>query len=225
MVMIREARRSVRSEAHEQAAEKREAILKAGLEAFFEHGFKGATIRDIGNRVGLNSASLYYYFPSKRAILLGVMLRGMEELIELARRVVQAAGDSPANQLLELLEAHVAFHGNRRKEAVVSEFELRLLPEEHKLQVIGLRDQYERMIRGILRTGIESGVFRTVDVDLVVRAMIWSCSSVVQWYRPRGRLTLQDIARYYTQLWVKVLLNPNLPPFVIDESPGKSAAS
>ena len=36
---------------------------------FAEKGFHGASTQDIANRLGINQAALYYYFPSKEAAL------------------------------------------------------------------------------------------------------------------------------------------------------------
>ncbi len=201
----------------EHAVETRQAILDAALDAFFEHGYQGATMRDIGRRVGLNSASLYYYFPSKEAILHHVMLRAMQELLHGAQQALAQAGHSPLERLQAVLRTHITFHGSRRKEAIVGEMELRVLPPHLRQDVVALRDRYERMLRELLAQGIAAGAFRPVDVALTVRAMIWACSSVVQWYRPDGPLSLSTIADYYIRLWTTGLLAPELPPIQLPE--------
>ncbi|MGE5597576.1 MAG: TetR/AcrR family transcriptional regulator, partial [Hyphomicrobiales bacterium] len=50
-------------------AQTRNRILDAALELFASEGFDHTTIRMIGQRCGLRDGSLYYYFPSKEAIL------------------------------------------------------------------------------------------------------------------------------------------------------------
>jgi len=197
----------------------RKSVLDAGLDAFFEHGFEGSTIRDIARRVSLNSASLYYYFPSKHAILHAIMLRAMEDLLAEAKQAVEETGPAAVSRLCAVLLTHIRFHGTRRKEAIITEFELRLITPERRQEVVQLRDQYEDILRQLVHQGIREGAFRRVDVDLAVRAMIWSCSSVAQWYRPDGPLSLSEIARYYANLWITALLGADLPPVVLSERP------
>ncbi|MCY3412830.1 MAG: TetR/AcrR family transcriptional regulator [Candidatus Heimdallarchaeota archaeon] len=48
--------------------DKRQMILEAAGECFERFGYNKTTLKDIGERVGLNKASLYYYFKSKAEI-------------------------------------------------------------------------------------------------------------------------------------------------------------
>ncbi len=42
-------------------------ILSAALDAFYEKGFHGASVRDIARRVGVTVPALYYHYDSKEA--------------------------------------------------------------------------------------------------------------------------------------------------------------
>ena len=46
----------------------RERLLVAAREVFSEHGFKGATIREICSRAGVNVAAVNYHFKGKEAL-------------------------------------------------------------------------------------------------------------------------------------------------------------
>lgn len=60
----------------------RERILEAAAAVFVEHGYRGATIREICRRAGANVASINYYFGDKqslyRELLLGYPTRSFE---------------------------------------------------------------------------------------------------------------------------------------------------
>ena len=47
----------------------RQRILTCAANLFASKGFTEATIRELAEAVGLNAATIYYYFPSKNAIL------------------------------------------------------------------------------------------------------------------------------------------------------------
>ncbi len=47
----------------------RRRILSAALRLFSRNGFQGTSIRGLARSVGLTEASIYYHFPSKRAIV------------------------------------------------------------------------------------------------------------------------------------------------------------
>lgn len=50
------------------ARDKKDEIRKAAIECFARYGFEKTTMDDIGKLVGLNKASLYYYYKNKEAI-------------------------------------------------------------------------------------------------------------------------------------------------------------
>lgn len=53
--------------------ERRQRLLDAALEEFYEKGFSATRMEDIAARVGLSKGSLYLYFDSKEALLNGLV--------------------------------------------------------------------------------------------------------------------------------------------------------
>ncbi|MEA3113011.1 MAG: TetR/AcrR family transcriptional regulator, regulator of cefoperazone and chloramphenicol, partial [Caballeronia sp.] len=48
--------------------ETRLRIIEAAIESFGEHGFEGASTRDIAARAGVNAPALQYYFENKEGV-------------------------------------------------------------------------------------------------------------------------------------------------------------
>lgn len=48
-------------------------LIEASFSLFRVFGFRGTSIQDIANEVGITKASIYYYFPSKEEILIGAI--------------------------------------------------------------------------------------------------------------------------------------------------------
>ncbi len=61
-----------------QESTKKEDILKAAAHCFAQYGFAKTTMDDIGQMVGLNKASLYYYYKNKEAIFCEIILQEKE---------------------------------------------------------------------------------------------------------------------------------------------------
>lgn len=60
---------------------KRQQILQAASECFARFGYEKTTLEDIGKKLQLNKASLYYYFKNKEEIFVQVILQETEEFI------------------------------------------------------------------------------------------------------------------------------------------------
>lgn len=56
-------------------SEKKQEILEAAKKCFSRYGYEKATLDDIGKIVGLNKASLYYYYKSKEAIFTELIVK------------------------------------------------------------------------------------------------------------------------------------------------------
>jgi len=84
-----------------RGGETRARIVAAALKLFGEHGFEGASTRDIAKKAGVNAPALQYYFDSKEGVyfacvehIVARVWEHMSEVIDSAERVVKAkAGD------------------------------------------------------------------------------------------------------------------------------------
>ena len=76
----------------------REDILEAAAQVFRQKGFHGASMANIADAVNLQKASLYHHVSSKQEILLELLDRALELLLE---RISPIAGQSvPADERL-----------------------------------------------------------------------------------------------------------------------------
>jgi AcrR family transcriptional regulator len=62
----------------EAPATRRARILEAAIDLIGERGYYGFTVQELGKRCGLSNPGLLHYFPSKQALMLGLL----EELQE-----------------------------------------------------------------------------------------------------------------------------------------------
>jgi len=76
--------------------ERQEALLQAAYDLLAERGFEGLRTRDVAAKVGVNVATLHYYFPTKEKLIRGVVGYAMERF----RSTLKPAG-SPGEQLRE----------------------------------------------------------------------------------------------------------------------------
>jgi AcrR family transcriptional regulator len=121
--------RAAAQEAREGPAvrdDKRERILAAALAAFSEHGFDGATTREIAQRAGVNLGLIQYYFEGKENLWRAAVERAFGQI----RENVGAVVDDPA-VVDEAMRLRLLFRGWVRFVGHNPEF-VRLMHDEGK---------------------------------------------------------------------------------------------
>src|SRR2546427_12706095 len=80
--------------------DRRGALIRAAYHEIAERGFEGLRTREVAAGVGLNIATLHYYFPTKETLIQGVVDHAMERF----RTTLEPHG-SPGDQLRNHLRA------------------------------------------------------------------------------------------------------------------------
>ena len=169
-----------------------ERILGAALRLFGEKGFGGTGIREIASDAGVTTATLYHHAATKEDVLLTLMRRGMERLLEATGEMMPQLR-KPEQKLVVLVRLHIVVHGVHQLSAIVNDMELRALSEEHRALIVDKRDEYEAYWREAIADGISCGVFSVEDPKMTVFALLQMCTGVAHWYSPDGELPVADI--------------------------------
>lgn len=85
-------------------------ILDAAAALFYEKGFHGVGVDEIGKRVGISGPALYRHFNGKDEILATLFNEAMDELIS----ATAAVYDDPQQDLERLIRHHVEFSISHR---------------------------------------------------------------------------------------------------------------
>ncbi|MGV2984213.1 TetR/AcrR family transcriptional regulator [Microbacterium sp. AGC85] len=178
----------------------RASIENAALQAFYDRGYNGTSIRDIAAGAGTTAASLYHYFENKQDILFVLMRQTMHAALQTTREALVSAGTSPADQLDHLVRAWVKFHAERRVEARIGLSELNSLEHEGRLYIVGMRDEQEMMFRAVVNRGVALQEFSTAHPREAARAILNMGTVVATWFRPGGEMSADEIADIYADL-------------------------
>src|SRR5205814_4098167 len=80
--------------------DRRGALVRAAYNQIAEHGFEGLRTREVAGEVGVNIATLHYYFPTKEKLIEGVVEHAMRRF----QSTLEPHGTS-ADQLRNYLRA------------------------------------------------------------------------------------------------------------------------
>jgi TetR/AcrR family transcriptional repressor of nem operon len=81
----------------------RDRIIDAALALFYENGYHPTGLADICRRAGVNAGSLYYFFKTKRQVLLAVLDRYVELLRPAVMDPAFAGVDDPVERIFSVL--------------------------------------------------------------------------------------------------------------------------
>lgn len=73
---------------------RKEQILEAALHLFSTKGYMQTSIRDIATKIGVNVATIYYYFSNKEEILYAIIEKRTRRLIEKLREIQTQIADA-----------------------------------------------------------------------------------------------------------------------------------
>lgn len=208
------------------------SVRRAAVTLFARHGYAGTGIRDLGRQMGLTSAALYHYTGGKEELLAGIMRDALTELLRSAREAVRESED-PAVQLARLVAAHVGFSARNPLTSRVTDQEVRALSPTSHAELVRMRDDYESMYARILERGTRTGSFALTDVRLARLALLEMCNGVANWYRPGGRVEVDELQERYVEFTCRMvgttvlhrdeLGTPNPPVQLPSEPPVDSA--
>ena len=183
----------------------REAILDAAAQVIRKKGFHAASMADIADAVKLQKASLYHHIASKQEILLALLDRALAMLVtQIEPLAIRAA---PADEKLStMIHAYLQLMAENADLASVLLFEHRSLEPKQHARHIPNRDRFEALWQGVLDEGVKSGVFVCPDPALATRALLGILNWTLTWYRPKGNLSIEQIAHRYVDLLYKGIL-------------------
>lgn len=175
---------------------RRGEILFHARRLFEAKGFAGVDMADIHNSAGISRGGLYHHFPSKAAVLDGLVA---EEVKALARQVEKTA-DAPLETLLEAGSVHLgAASGVLSALAGEQELGLYLASLERALTRL-LAPVLARALGGHLRPGANAA--HVAELFLVVNAHVNARALLGDWDEAQARAfaatALTALAGFFT---------------------------
>ena len=156
--------------------DREEALVRAAFNQIAERGFEGLRTREVAAGVGLNIATLHYYFPTKEALIRGVVAHAMNRF-----RSTLAPHGSPADQLRNHLRAvRKLLRDEPEVGAVMGELALRSARDPAMARIMGEAFQaWQRTLRGLLQRAAGDGYLaRDLDYDDVAALIMATLTSM-----------------------------------------------
>lgn len=181
-----------------------ERILAAALHLFATHGFHGTGIREIAAAADVSTSNLYHYATNKEGILLQIMERSLNRLVDGASQIATAA-ESPRETIEQLVRMHVITHALSRESSSVVDDLVSVLEGEARDAVVRYRDKYESYFSDAIRGGVAIGEFSVPDESAARLGLLEMASGVARWFSANGRFTAPELAEIHVTLALALL--------------------
>jgi AcrR family transcriptional regulator len=188
---------------------RREEILRTAAEVFASEGLVRATVRDIANKAGILSGSLYHHFDSKESMIDELLSRFWKESIASYERAV-IEGSGPRDQLRRMLDEVVRAAETRAPEFLILHNDWHYLSQFDRFAYLDeSAARTEEIWVQVLQEGIRTGVFRAdLEPRIMYRTIMGAAVWVVQWYNPKGSLSIERIAEVQAEIFFSGICSP-----------------
>jgi AcrR family transcriptional regulator len=171
----------------------REEILKVAAELFHAQGYRGTSLEQVAEHFGVQRPAIYYYFPSKVAILieihnsaLGELTRHLDEICHL--------DVGPDEKLEMVIRGQVQIYAaNVSALAVFLENESELPPSEGR-HARKEKRRYSQALEQIYRDGVAQGLFVDLDARIVNNGLNGITGWMFRWFDPDGEYGPDEVA-------------------------------
>ena len=168
-------------------------LLDAAATLFAERGFRGTSLQEIADAMGVTRPALYYYVKNKEA-LAAELVHGLTEaaadrLAEIRALEGRSCGERIALYIRDNVE-RIVENQARFRFIERSEDELPTAVQEiHRAAKRRILDE----LSGLIADGVVAGELRPVDERIAAFALIGMTNWVAWWYRPDSGATGPEI--------------------------------
>jgi AcrR family transcriptional regulator len=175
-------------------------MLETARKLFWEKGYNATSIREIAISYGCRPANIYNFFSDKEEILFEVLREEMEQIIHPIKHLEQDDGSSPCEQLKFIIESHLKVTlSYRRSSGLLFDVALDSLSPTKRKAIIDFRDTYDRIIRKVIRRGIDTGYFPEVDVRLAGFMIASMITRTRIWFHPKKGVSVSELADFISK--------------------------
>jgi AcrR family transcriptional regulator len=175
-------------------------MLETARRLFWEKGYNATSMREIAISYGCRPANIYNFFSDKEEILFEVLREEMEQIINPIKHLEEDDGSSPIEQLKFIIESHLKVTLSYRRSAkLLFDVALDSLSPDKRKKIVDFRDTYDRIIRKVIRRGIDTGYLPEVDVRLAGFMIASMITRTRIWFHPKKGVSVSELTDFISK--------------------------
>jgi AcrR family transcriptional regulator len=210
--LIGKRRLAAGKDSRESYAVRRQEIAEAAVRVFNQHGYKGASLSAVATEMGVDRATLYYYFSSKEQMFDETVRAVIEGCDALVRRIA-ASAISPNKKLRELITSvMVGYAANYPMLFIYIREDLNHVSDKRSSWSADMRKlnrSIEQLFIDVIEEGHADGSFRRVGSSrTVARGILGMLNWTHRWYKPDRSEPAEEIGNVFAELVLSGLETP-----------------
>jgi AcrR family transcriptional regulator len=169
-----------------------QSVLDVAVAAFIDHGYDATSMGLLAGRLGLSKAAIYHHFPAKTELLRAALDQALDGL-EGVLTEDGATHGSAEERLSHVLRG--AVHVLVEKLPYVTLL-LRVRGNtEVERNALDRRREFDKAVTDLVVAARDDGTLRDdIDPRVTTRLLFGMINSIVEWYRPGGPETADQLA-------------------------------
>lgn len=169
-----------------------ESILRVAVEVFNRHGYDATSMGVLADSLGITKSAIYHHVPSKEYLLELALDRAMSSLEAILTDPLASTGPA-VDRLMFLLRSAV---GVLTEQLPFVTLLLRVRGNTAlELRALERRRAFNQVVADLVDEARRDGTIRTdIDARTTTRLLFGMIGSIVDWYRPGGPVSADDVA-------------------------------
>ena len=181
----------------------RRKIIDVASALYAKKGFTATSIQEISEKAGVSLPVTYHYVKKKSEIMRMIMEDVLNIFQDSLTRQIKGI-DDPWEKLGIAVVLYFRVVDQQKEKALLIYQKSNSLDRESKSRVMQLEVDVSNIFGQIIREGIEQGVFKAVDVDLMAYNIIMMAHTwILKGWHFRKRLSLDK----YIDLQLKIIMD------------------
>jgi len=190
--------------------DRRAAIRDEAARIFAERGYNGSSLQEVADAMGFTKAAVYYYYPSKEALLFDILTYADEQVMEVLR--AKTGWSDPFDQVERIVVAHVSWYLHHPDIARVAFRDWSELSGEWLAIQVERRRRYSHVLRDAIERCAAAGLLPpAAPIALMTNFINGAVATTNAWFDASGPESADAVARSCGRMAVAVVKGTFLP--------------
>lgn len=180
-------------------------IDRAAALVFRREGFRGSTMQQIADEVGLHKTSLYHHISSKESLLSSIAQVAISHSLEEIEKIAVDEDLSPTGKLRRAMYMQVLeITGHTDQVAVFTLFLNEISDDASRREFEARRDRYGELMQGIIADclGLPAD---SDEAKMASFGVLGICNWMLFWYNPDGQFGPEQLATRFADMAVSAV--------------------